>query len=62
MTTTNTMLVTTALVADSPTEVAPAPVARPRWQPTAAIVRPNTAALTRPSMKSLLLTAPSNWL
>ena len=57
-----TMLVTTALVADRPTDVAPAPVDNPRSQPIAAITRPNTAALTMPTMKSLAVTAPSSWL
>ena len=45
MTTIITMLVTTALVVDRPTEVAPAPVARPRSHPMSAIVNPKTAPL-----------------
>ena len=45
ITTISTMLVTTALVADRPTEVAPAPVASPRWQPTAAMVSAEDGSL-----------------
>jgi hypothetical protein len=52
MTTISTMLDTTALVVDRPTEVAPAPVARPRSHPISAIVKPNTAAFAMPSTKS----------
>ena len=47
ITTIMTILVTTVLVVDRPTDVAPAPVARPRWQPIAAIVSPNTMAFMR---------------
>jgi len=38
MTTTITILATTAPVADRPTEAGPAPVRNPRWQPIAAMV------------------------
>src|SRR4029450_9304857 len=51
-TTATPLRLTPAPVAERPAEVAPAPVVNPRWQPTAAIVRPKTTALTMPSTKS----------
>ena len=50
------------LVAERPTEAAPAPVLKPRWQPIAAITRPKTIALPMPMRKSDTCTAPSSWL
>src|ERR1700683_3377954 len=55
-----TMLDTTAPVAERPTKAAPAPVWRPRWQPIAAIVNPNTAAFANPRPRSPGVTALSN--
>src|SRR5262249_6666848 len=62
ITTISTMLVGAGRVAEGPTEPARAPVVSPRWQATAAMVRPKTAALTMPRTKSPAVTASMSWL